>query len=397
MRIRAAASGTLVLGLLVLLAGCDSDSPVDRPSGRPSSSSTDDQAGASPSAAVEFPTTAFADIPENPVSVELASELQAALSDIRDKGPGGVTATVMSSDGTWSGATGRANLTRDLGVNDQFNIGSISKAVVAAQVMQLVEKGALELDDPAADHLPSHLDFDTNGATIRNLLGMRSGIPDYWAPEFERSLTDDPLRVWTTEEVLESIPAWRTPAGGGFQYSSTNYVLLGLVIEEVAGRPLVDVFRDGVLDVHGTGRLISQPHERPTAPMAMPFGGSTSALKKGGGYLPSVASVTSNGPGAVMASDAPSLARWWRAFCAGEVVSRDSLIDMTTFEEGYGMGVFSLYGQAVGHTGADVGYVAWAGCLPDTGTVIVVLRNQVVDDIGAMAAPLVDAASTGPQ
>ena len=64
-------------------------------------------------------------------------------------------------------------------VDDQFAIASTTKAIVAAQVMQLVEAGELRLDDLAADHLPSDLDFDTNGATIRDLLGQRSGIPDY--------------------------------------------------------------------------------------------------------------------------------------------------------------------------------------------------------------------------
>ena len=131
--------------------------------------------------------------------------------------------------------------------------------------------------------------------------------------------------------------------------------------------------------------------------MAMPFGESTAALHEGGGYLPSTASVTSNGPGAVIASDAPSLARWWRAFCAGEIVPTDSLNEMTDFQGEYGLGLYQPYAGTVGHTGHDVGYVAWAGCLPDDGTVIVVLSNQIVDDIGGMAGPLVIAADTHSQ
>ena len=125
----------------------------------------------------------------------------------------------------------------------------------------------------------------TNGATIRQLLSHRSGIPDYWSPAFEENLTMNPRRVWTTEELLQSIPDARGPVEDAFVYSSTNYVLLGLVIEHVRGRPLVEVLRDGVLDVPGTERLISQPEQGPTAPMAMPFGESTAALQKGGGYL----------------------------------------------------------------------------------------------------------------
>ena len=99
-----------------------------------------------------------------------------------------------------------------------------------------------------------------------------------------------------------------------------------------------------------------------------------------------------------MASDSPSLARWWRAFCAGETASQASLTEMSTFHDGYGPGLYDVaspYAQAVGHTGEHIGYVAWAGCLPDDGAVVVVLSNRVVEDIGLMARPPVDAVTSG--
>jgi D-alanyl-D-alanine carboxypeptidase len=112
-------------------------------------------ASASPSEpAVSFPTAAFY-IREDPVSEQVAAEFQAALSDMAGKG--GMSATVMSPDGTWSGAAGKADGVRDVRVDDQFAIASVTKSVVAAQVMQMVEAGELALDDPAADHLPPEL------------------------------------------------------------------------------------------------------------------------------------------------------------------------------------------------------------------------------------------------
>ena len=170
--------------------------------------------------------------------------------------------------------------------------------------------------------------------------------------------------------------------------------MLGLIIEQIRGRPVAEVLRDGVLDIGGVERLIYQPDEVPSEPMAMPDGKSTAVLEKGGGYLPSLAGSTSDGPGAAMASDAPSLARWWRAFCAGKIVSQDSLTEMATLQDEYGLGLFEVadpYAEGFGHTGSHLGYVSWAGCLPESGAIVVVLHNRVVEDIGGMAAPLVNA------
>jgi len=385
--------GRLVaLGLVVLLAGCDWG-------GSAKTATTPPSASPSPSGNEEaFPTAAFTNISEDPVPEGLAAKFQAALNEMSDPaGGGGMAATVMSPEGTWSGATGRANTARVVRVDDQFAIASVTKSIVAAQVMQMVEAGELALDDPATDHLPADLDFDTNGATIRQLLGQRSGIPsEDWAEVDERLLTHQ-RRFWTPAWLLRLVPTHRAPAGEAFEYANANYILLGLVVEQIRGGPLADVLRDGVLDIDGVQRLIYQPDEAPTKPMAMPGGQSTAALKKGGGYLPFLAAASTHGAAAAMASDAPSLALWWRAFCAGEIVSRDSLTEMATLHDGYGLGLYNVadgYAQAVGHTGEHISgtYVSWAGCLPEDGTVVVVLSNHGVDDIGAMARPLVTAA-----
>ena len=350
-----------------------------------------------------FPIGAFAEISEQSVSAEVAAEFQTILNDMA--GDAGMAATVMSPDGTWSGAAGTADGVRAVQVDDQFFIASITKSVVAAQVMRMVEAGELSLDDLAADHLPADLDFDTNQATIRQLLGQRSGIPDF-LPVLWDSLSTDRQRRWTTADVLDLAGDQRSPVGETFRYADTNYVLLGLIVEQVRGRPIAQVLRDGVLAVDGTERLVYQPDERPTEPMAMPDGESSAALELGGGYIPSVASVTAGGPAAAIASDSPSLARWWRAFCAGEIVSPASLTEMTTLwsgpthpsslplNGGYGLGLYNVaatYAQAVGHTGVDVGFAAWAGCVPENGAVVVVLTNRLDEHIDGLARPLVDA------
>jgi len=131
--------------------------------------------------------------------------------------------------------------------NDQMSIASITKTLVAAQVMQLIEAGQLTLEDLAADRLPPDLVFDTNGATIEDLLSMRSGISEYFADEDEllAALTDDPLREWTTEEKLATVSPERGPVGPEreWEYIGTNYLLLGLIIEQATGRSVADVMR----------------------------------------------------------------------------------------------------------------------------------------------------------
>ncbi len=256
----------------------------------------------------------------------------------------------------------------------------------------MVEAGEVSLDDPVDDYLPADLDFDTNSATIRQLLGHRSGIPDVpdaWET-FEKAASSDPQRVWKLAYLLRLVPAHRNPAGEAFEYTGTDYLLLGEMIEYVRGRPLADALRDGVLGIDGVERLIYQPDDAPTEPIAMPDGKSTVALEKGGGYLPSIAWITAAGSEGPMASDSPSLARWWRAFCAGEIVSQASLTEMTEFKEGHGLGMF-LLGWAVGHPGEISGYAAWSGCVPEHGSVIVVLTNRVPDDVMGMGGPLLDA------
>ena len=390
--------------VVVVLAGCAStpDGTQSAPSSEPSAASTAAASQpATPSPGDEshaFPTAAFADIGEGEVPDDVAATFQATLADMA--GRGGMAATVMTADGTWSGAAGKADGVHDVAVDSQFGIASGTKPIIAAQVMQLVDAGEVSLDAPATDYLPADFTFDTNRATIRQLLSHRSGIPD-WYDDVEQRFATDRSRVWELDEALALVGRARRPVGS-FEYADTNYNVLGLVIEHVRQRPLVDVLRDGVLRVEGTERLIFQPDEAPTDPMAMPLGESRDALKRGGGYLPSI-SDTVDGAAGAMASDSISLARWWRAFCAGEVVSEASLTEMSTFYDNakselpvdYGLGLFNPVQRAsikaVGHLGANFGYKSSSGCLTDDHAIFVVLANQDVDSFD-MATPLVRAA-----
>ena len=232
----------LALVLMVALAGCAPTTPSGSETPASVEPSQAPVASASPSEGAEaFPIAVFAGLGGEPVSDDLAAELQEVL-DTSANGHG-ITATVMTPEGTWIGATGFAAGDRAMVPNDQMSIASITKTPVAAQVMQLVEAGKLALDDLAADRLPPDLEFDTNGARIVDLLSMRSGISEYGGDEDElrEATMADPLRVWTLEEKLATVAPERGPVGQEWEYIGTNYLLLGLIIEQVTGRPIAEV------------------------------------------------------------------------------------------------------------------------------------------------------------
>ena len=186
-----------------------------------------------------------------------------------------------------------------------------------------------------------------------------------------------------------------------FEYADTNYNLLGLVIEHVRQRPLVDVLRDGVLRVEGTERLIYQPDEAPTDPMAMPRGESRDALEQGGGYLPSHLGYDrrSCGRHGVRFDLARTLVAGVlrRRHRFGSLADRD--VDVLRQRRAelpvdYGLGLFNPadgYAQGVGHLGANFGYKSSAGCLTEDHLIVVVLTNQDTNSFD-LGTPLVMAA-----
>jgi D-alanyl-D-alanine carboxypeptidase len=391
--------------ILLVIASCAADQ-TSSGSTTPSTQAPPTTAGSSTSTDVVpeesggFPTAVFAGLGDEPVPDELANELQGVL-DASANGHG-LTATLITPQGIWNGATGFAAGDRAMTPDDQMSIASITKTLVAAQVMQLVEAGELSLDDPVADRLPPDLVFDTNGARIVDLLSMRSGYPETLDDEAEwELLTSDPLHVWTPEEVLATVAPERGPVGQDWEYRGSNYMLLGLLIEQVTGGPVAEVLRSGVLASDGYERLVSQPDEQLTDPIAMPFGAPADTFDDVGGYLPTLAGVTALEFEGGVASDSLSLARWFRGLCAGRVVSPASVDEMTDFDErpGYGLGIIdrsSEYGSdsgAIGHTGNFNGYTTAALCFQDPGIVVVVLANAE-HDVDTIAGMLVQAAST---
>jgi D-alanyl-D-alanine carboxypeptidase len=124
----------------------------------------------------------------------------------------------------------------------RFRVGSVTKTFVAVLTLTLADRGVLALDDPVAAYLPGLL-RDGDRVTIRDLLAHTAGLFDY---------TNDPtlLRGALPPRTLVAI-ADRRERSPGYAYSSTNYLVLGLVLEEATGTPLAELLRRDVFAPYG--------------------------------------------------------------------------------------------------------------------------------------------------
>src|SRR5947207_3107870 len=260
--------------------------------------------------------------------------------------------------------------------------------------MLLADAGKLTLSDPVSAHLPRDFTFDTNGATIGNLLAMESGIPD---PALNNTdYASDPMRDWSVREVLATVPADRSKPGDHFVYEDANYMLLGMVVAQVTGQTTAAALRSGVLADPRFDALVYQPEEKPTGPLALPHVGGqlrSDIFARGGGYLPSKAEASEANGSGCMASDSGTLALFGYQLFGGAIVSPHAVQAMTDFGadlpngDRYGMGVFDLtnlangYGEpTVGNGGwDDGGYSSVLSVLPGDGIAIAVLTNEAGD------------------
>jgi D-alanyl-D-alanine carboxypeptidase len=178
-------------------------------------------------------------MPRVPVDGE---RLRAALAETAaDHGPGVFGLVTEAGRPVFTGAVGVADLDRahPIDAGDRYRIGSVTKVYVATLILQLVAEGLLDFDDTVDDHLPG-LVADSEGITVETLLRLRSGLPDYVPQLFGDPPTDLSVleRYWSPEQLVTAALAGsdRLPAGTRYRYCNTDYILLGMLIEQVTGQ-----------------------------------------------------------------------------------------------------------------------------------------------------------------
>lgn len=275
-------------------------------------------------------------------------------------------ALVLRRDGNRAQRAGAG----DVNTGDRFRIGSVTKTFVATVVLQLVAEGKLRLADSVDRWLPG-LVPNGAGITVRQLLAHRSGLYDYVDdPAVFSPYAADPSYVWTPRQlVVRAVshpPVFERP-GTRFSYSSTNYLVLELIVEAATGKSLEDNLRRRIFEPLALRRTSFEPF-RVRGPYAH------------GHRLPSHQGVVTGAPadtsrlsaswtwgaGAIV-STADDLARFFRALLTGRLVPPALLRDMETLNAAgrirYGLGLAAFptsCGQAWGHTGNIAGTIAVA-------------------------------------
>jgi D-alanyl-D-alanine carboxypeptidase len=143
--------------------------------------------------------------------------------------------------GRWTYAAGQADLRtgRPMSAEDRLRIGSITKTFTAATVLRLADKGRLSLDASVEHYLPGLVKgngYDGRRITVRQLLQQTSGLPDHGDSLAGADIDWLRHHRFTPRELVKralELP----PPKGSWHYSTTNYILAGLVIERVTGRP----------------------------------------------------------------------------------------------------------------------------------------------------------------
>lgn len=261
----------------------------------------------------------------------------------------------------------------------RYSIGSISKQFTAAAILLLQEQGKLSLDDKVSNYIPDLTRADE--VTIRQLLSHTSGYQDYWPQDYV------PPFMLTDISAQKILDLWaRKPLdfnpGTKWQYSNTNYVIAGLIIEKVSGEPLLKFLQERVFAPLGMKSVANIDQEKlgdtdATGYLRYALGPLRVAPKEGRGWLFAMGE---------LAMPAGDLARWDISMMDRKLLKPSSYGEMETevlLKNGlgtqYGLGVDvskQSDRRAISHGGEVSGFTAENMVFPDDRAAVVVLTNQ---------------------
>jgi D-alanyl-D-alanine carboxypeptidase len=308
-----------------------------------------------------------------------AMELQRKLDSLvaAQRWPGASLAVALADGSTLALAAGFSDTARRIRMKpgDRLLLGSVGKTYVSAVALQLVHEKKLGLDDRISKYLGREPWFsrlpNAGDITVRQLMNHTSGLVRYeFQPRFTADLRAQPLKTWTPEERLSYVFDTAAPfvAGAGWEYSDTNYIVLGMIIERITGRSYYAELGSRVLRPLRLTNTI--PSDSPDLPgLANGYAGPKNDL---GGYDASIvdgrmaANPGLEWTGGGIASTTEDLARWGKLLYEGKAFDPavlplllDGVPARLGRETRYGLGVIirpTPLGIAYGHSGFFPGY-----------------------------------------
>jgi D-alanyl-D-alanine carboxypeptidase len=394
--------------VVVLVAGACGSTVAPPASGGASAPSSPPSLAPTPAGPSAAPTGAVVELlgalPGKALDATNATALQGVLEAAVSHGAPDAIAAVITPRGTWAGAAGIGGPDgRAATSDDTFYLASVTQVFTAALIMRLAEQGTIDLDSPIWRYL-GDLDVDTGSATVREALGMRSGLPDL-GDDAVAAQRADGRRVWTADEIAPFVGAPSATARSTYLHSGPNYWLLALAAEHATGRSFAAALRDNVLDPVRADGILQQgagvPTPRPWALPTQAYLGPWKLEDYGFGDVISCPSSVSFAFGAgSMAGTAPSVAAWaWHLF-AGDVVSEASLRAMLPAlpdRHGFGLHEMADLGNrlVLGITGQKTGYGSFLGVVPAEGTVVVLFVNNPDFIVEPYVIQLIEASREG--
>lgn len=285
--------------------------------------------------------------------------------------------------------------------NDRMLAGSVGKTFAAATALQLVKEGKIGLDDKVAKYLGSELWFDrlpnAKDITVRQLMNHTSGLVRYeFKEQFTKDLSANPDKVWKPAELIAYLLDEKPPfeAGKGWDYSDTNYIVLGMIIEKVTGKKFYDEANRRVIKPLKLTNVIPQDGRRIKgliqgyAGPNNPFGSKDEMIHDGKFAINPQFEWTGGG----WASTSEDLARWAKMIYEGKAFDASLLpqvldgvaAPMLGRETKYGLCVIirkTTAGTSYGHSGFFPGYVTDMMYFPDRKIAIAVQVNTSVPGV----------------
>jgi len=350
---------TLGVGAILLLAGCSSVEPAPDTSGGTDQAPDPAACVPDPAAVVQAP----AQNRDQPLPDDLTARIDAAVQGaFADTGAPGAIVGVSSPEGTWIAAYGSADAETNQAMTPSTHtrVGSITKTLTGTAAIQLAQDGLIAMDDT----IGQYRDGIPNGddVTLLMLANMTSGIASYtMQDEFADALYSDPSRTFTIDELIQ-IGVDASPSfapGEGFEYSNTNTLLLGEVIEQVTGKPLGTVLEEQVIAPLGLEHT-SWPGDTPEMPEPYAHGQTAQGLDADGVHDATRWNPSWAGGAGKIISTVDDLLVYGHALATGQGLldAETAAWRLGTFPEGplgYGAG-FACFGGWVGHEGSMPGY-----------------------------------------